>query len=178
MNATFISNLVRTQIRNFLSSGLMKVTEFQKAMRRSSKAYTRFMGQNGRDKGSRLDGIKLPKKKVRLADEAMKNDISRIHLEGEEYLSVKSITKVLNDFLGKTGATSGNTSSVFYSSYIFFKKLRISDKKPKSKHRGQMEREYPGEGIDTKQRHDRVWYMKGERPYKDKFGKIHIEGRF
>ena len=190
------------------------------------------MGQNGRDKGSgsdvyyaafkffkrrELQGIKVPKKKARSADEAMKHDVSCIRLEGEEDLSVpvydtcdeirkkigaylrkpgvtqagflreiakaypegkKIYTKVLNDFLGKRGATSGNTSSVFYGSYIFFEKLRIVDKKPKSKHREQMEREYPGKGIDTKQRHDRVWCVKGEQPYEDKFGKIHIEGRF
>ncbi|KIM93073.1 hypothetical protein OIDMADRAFT_46391 [Oidiodendron maius Zn] len=164
-----------------------------------------------------LQGIKLPKKKVRLADKAIKNNISCIYLEGEEDLSIpvydscdeirkkigvylckpsvtqagflheiakvysegkKIYIKVLNDFLGKGGTTSGNISSVFYSSYIFFKKLYISDKRPKSKHRVQIEREYPGEGIDTKQRHDRFWYIEGEQPYKDKFGKIYIEGRF
>lgn len=190
------------------------------------------MGQNGRDKGSgsdvyyaafkffkrrELQGIKIPKKKVRPADEAIKNDVSRIRLGGEEDLSVpvydscdeirkkigaylcksgvtqagflceiakaypeekKIYIKVLNDFLGKRGATLGNISSVFYGSYIFFEKLYIRDKKPKSKYREQMEREYPGEGIDTKQRHDCIWCIKGERPYEDKFGKIHIEGRF
>lgn len=191
------------------------------------------MGQNGPDKGSgsdvyyaafkffkrrELQGIKVPKKRVRPAEEATKSDVSRIHLEGEEdqsipvydscdeirkkisaYLREPGVTqagflreiakaypegkkiqsKVLNDFLGKRGATSGNTSSVFYGSYVFFEKMRIRDKKPKSKHREQMEKEYPREGMETKRRLDGgIWCMKGERPYEDKFGKIHIAGKF
>lgn len=191
------------------------------------------MGQNGPHKGSgsvvysnafkffkkrELQGIKAPKKKAKPAVEAAKNDISDIHLEGEDeqavpvydscdevrkkisaYLREPGITqagflreiakaypegkkiqsKVLNDFLGKRGPTAGNTSSVFYGSYVFFEKIRIRDKKPKSKHRLAMEAEYPGEGMDTKHRHDgRIWCLEGERPYEDKFGKIHIESRF
>ncbi|CZR66326.1 uncharacterized protein PAC_16227 [Phialocephala subalpina] len=227
-------NQVRTMIRNFINSGEMKVTEFHKAIGSSGNAYSRFMGQNGPDKGSgsdvyynafkffkrrELQGIKIPKKKAKPAEEAKKNDVSAIHLEGEEdqsvpvydscdeirrkiraYLAEPGITqagflreiakawpegkkiqsKVLNDFLGKRGATAGNTSSVFYGSYVFFEKQRIRDGKPKSKHRQEMEKQYSGErGIDTKHRLDGgVWCMQGERPYEDKYGKIHIAGRF
>jgi hypothetical protein len=152
----------------------MKVGEFQQALGVSSNAYSRFMGQSGRDKGSgsdtyieafkffkkrELQGIKAPKKKVKKAEEAVKNDVSAIQLEGEAegnvpvfdscdevrrkisaYLREPGVTqagflreiaktygdgrkiqsKLLNDFLGKRGASAGNTSSVFYSSYVFF----------------------------------------------------------
>lgn len=228
-------NQVRTQIRNFINSGEMKVGEFQKAIGCGSVGYSQFMAQNGPDNGSgsdvyyaafkffkrrELQGKKMPKKKVKAAEEAAKNDVSGIHLEGEAeqavpvydscdevrrkitaYLRQPGVTqagflreiaktypegkkiqsKVLNDFLGKTGATAGNTSSVFYGSYVFFEKLRIRDNKPKSKHRETMEKEYAGEGMDTKHRLDgAVWVtvMKGEQPYEDQYGKIHIEGRF
>ncbi|KAF7878798.1 hypothetical protein EAF04_000001 [Stromatinia cepivora] len=60
-------------------------------------------------------------------------------------------SKVLNDFLGKKGATAGNTSSVYYASYVFFEKLRLRDGKPKSKHREEMEKQWASEGgIDTR----------------------------
>ncbi|KUJ20829.1 uncharacterized protein LY89DRAFT_579498, partial [Mollisia scopiformis] len=226
-------NQVRTLIRNFLNAGEMKVTEFQRAIGCSANAYTRFMGQNGPDKGSgsdvyynafkffkkrELQGIKLPKKKAKPAEEAAKNDVSGIHLEGETdqsvpvydscdeirrkiraYLPTPGVTqagflreiaktypegkkiqsKVLNDFLGKRGPNAGNTSSVFYGSYVFFEKMRIRDKKPKSKHRETMEKEYGSEGMDTKHRLDGgIWCLQGERPYEDKYGKVHIDGRF
>jgi hypothetical protein len=46
---------VRRKIRSFLESGEMKVSEFQRAIGASSRSYTSFMGQNGRDKGSMSD---------------------------------------------------------------------------------------------------------------------------
>ncbi|KAF4631124.1 hypothetical protein G7Y89_g7010 [Cudoniella acicularis] len=205
----------------------------QKAIGCSSNAYSRFMGQNGPDKGAgsdvyynafkffkkrELQGKKVPKK-VKPAEEAKKNDVSAIHLEGEDdqtvpvydscdeirkkinaYLREPGVTqagflreiakaypegkkiqsKVLNDFLGKRGATAGNTSSVFYGSYVFFEKMRIRDGKPKSKHRETMEKEYRGKkGMDTKHRLDGgVWCSQGERPYEDKYGKLHIERKY
>lgn len=86
-------------------------------------------------------------------------------------------SKVLNDFIGKRGATAGNTSSVFYGSYVFFEKMRVRDNKPKSKHRETMEKEYASEGgMDTKHRLDGgTWCASNERPYEDKYGKIHYE---
>ncbi|TVY84794.1 hypothetical protein LSUE1_G001029 [Lachnellula suecica] len=83
-------------------------------------------------------------------------------------------SKVLNDFLGKKGPMAGNTSSVFYSSYVFFEKLRIRDGKPKSKARLEMEGIYQKEGgVDTKRRNDgMVFVMAGERPYEDKYGRV------
>ncbi|KAL2063175.1 hypothetical protein VTL71DRAFT_6247 [Oculimacula yallundae] len=87
-------------------------------------------------------------------------------------------SKVLNDFLGKRGAYSGNTSAVFYGAYVFFEKLRLRDGKPKSKHRLDMEKAHPGKGMDTKRRRDFVTCMKGEKPYTDSLGQLHIAGRF
>ncbi len=65
-------------------------------------------------------------------------------------------SKVLNDFLGKRGEMAGNTSAVYYGSYVFFEKMRIRDGKPESKHRMDMKARYRG-GIDTKHRRDNVW---------------------
>lgn len=90
-------------------------------------------------------------------------------------------SKLLNDFLGKRGATVGNNSSVYYSSYVFFEKLRLKNKKEKSKHRLEMERTYTEDGgIDTRHRMDRsyVTCMEREAPYQDQYGKLHIAGRF
>jgi len=220
---------VRRKIRTFLNSGEMKVTEFQRVLGVNSNAYGRFMGYTGKDKGSasntyveaykffkkrELQGIKVPKKKAKTAEEDAKSDVSAITLEGEAtnevlvfdtcdevrkkiraYLAQPGVTqaaflreiaktygdgrkiqsKVLNDFLGKRGASAGNTSSVFYSSYVFFEKLRIKDGKPKSKHRQEMEKQYAGEGFDTKSRNDRGFYcFVGETPVEDKYGKIHF----
>ncbi|KAL5315294.1 hypothetical protein ACEPPN_016161 [Leptodophora sp. 'Broadleaf-Isolate-01'] len=87
-------------------------------------------------------------------------------------------SKVLNDFLGKRGASAGNTSSVFYGAYVFFEKMRIRDGKAKSKHRQDMEKAHPGKGMDTKRRLDFVTCRIGEKPYEDSLGQLHIAGRF
>jgi len=49
----------------------------------------------------------------------------------------------LNRFLAMKGPNSGNTSGIFYASYVFFEKLRIRDGRPKSDDRLVMEKEYP-----------------------------------
>ncbi|KAJ8069573.1 hypothetical protein OCU04_000012 [Sclerotinia nivalis] len=83
-------------------------------------------------------------------------------------------SKVLNDFLGKKGATAGNTSSVYYASYVFFEKLRLRDGKSKSKHREEMEKQWASEGgIDTKTSSSRgYWCHVSERAVEDKYGKV------
>lgn len=85
-------------------------------------------------------------------------------------------SKVLNDFLGKKGASAGNTSSVFYAAYVFFEKMRLKEGKPKSKHRLEMERLHRG-GFDVSRRHDHVIVAAGERPWEDKYGQLHIDRR-
>jgi hypothetical protein len=46
---------------------------------------------------------------------------------------------MLNEFLGKKGLNLGNLSSIFYTSYVFFEKMRIRDSKPKTAFREEME---------------------------------------
>ncbi|QSZ35241.1 hypothetical protein DSL72_008110 [Monilinia vaccinii-corymbosi] len=83
-------------------------------------------------------------------------------------------SKVLSDFLGKKGATAGNTSSVYYASYVFFEKMRIRDGKAKSKHREEMEKKWAREGgVDTKHSRSRgILCFANERPFEDKYGRI------
>lgn len=57
-------------------------------------------------------------------------------------------TTQLSSFRGKKGPRAGITSSVFYAAYVYFEKLRLATKKPKSTHRVQMESIYPDNGID------------------------------
>jgi hypothetical protein len=82
-------------------------------------------------------------------------------------------SKLLNDFLSKKGASAGNTSSVFYASYVFFEKMRIKQGKPKSKHRLEMEKYHP-KGFDISHRLDYVMVLDGESVSEDKYGCVHI----
>ena len=61
---------------------------------------------------------------------------------------IKIQGKQLSDFRGKKGATSGNTSAVYRAAYTYFEKLRLKAKRPKSKHRLEVEATRPG-GFDT-----------------------------
>ncbi|CZT53138.1 uncharacterized protein RSE6_14592 [Rhynchosporium secalis] len=81
-------------------------------------------------------------------------------------------------FLGKKGPTAGNASAVFYGAYVFFEEVRVRDGKPKSKHRLEMEKAHGAKGMDRERRSGRVWRMAGEKPYLDKLGQIHIDGKF
>ena len=49
-------------------------------------------------------------------------------------------------FLQMKGANTGNTSALFYASYVYFEKLRVKQGKPKSKHREEMERIWRKDG--------------------------------
>jgi hypothetical protein len=52
----------------------------------------------------------------------------------------KPITPITMDrFLEKKGSLEGNSTKVFYAAYCFFEKLRIKQKKPKTKFREEME---------------------------------------
>ncbi|KAM7194185.1 hypothetical protein V8F20_008105 [Naviculisporaceae sp. PSN 640] len=66
--------------------------------------------------------------------------------------STKTIqSATLSSFMKKKGALAGNTSTVYYAAYCFFEKLRVKQKKPKSKDREMMEEIWAGEGgVDTK----------------------------
>lgn len=58
-------------------------------------------------------------------------------------------SKQLHDFLRQEGPYAGNTSSVYYASYVFFEKLRIKNGDPKSENRKNLEATYP-DGLDRK----------------------------
>lgn len=66
--------------------------------------------------------------------------------------STKTIQSgTLSSFMKKKGPLAGNTSTVYYAAYCFFEKLRVKQKKPKSKDREIMEDIWAGEGgVDTK----------------------------
>ncbi|GAB7348755.1 hypothetical protein MBLNU459_g7487t1 [Dothideomycetes sp. NU459] len=52
----------------------------------------------------------------------------------------------LSRFRSYKGADAGNTNCVFYAAYVYFEKLRLAEKKPKSKHREEMERIWASQG--------------------------------
>lgn len=58
-------------------------------------------------------------------------------------------SNMLTAFRSKKGAREGNTSSVYYSAYVFFEKMRIQDGLQKTKHRVEMEGVWPG-GVDRR----------------------------
>lgn len=86
---------------------------------------------------------------------------------------------MLNLFLSRKGPSSGNSSSVFYASYVFFEKMRIRDGKPKTAFREEMEDIWDGAsdwrhhkpGFDRKTRHG---YLCGPDyvPVVNKYGRV------
>lgn len=86
--------------------------------------------------------------------------------------------KQITDFTrkGKRGPMSGNTSKVFYASYVYFEKLRIKEGKKKSKKREEMETEYGAGGVDRVRVSENVgvWVGPNERPYTTNTGRLEI----
>ena len=88
----------------------------------------------------------------------------------------------LTNFLGQKGPSSGSGNIVFYTSYVFFEKLRVKADKPKSQFRLEMERIWGRDGMDIPEDGrggGQRYYtcFANERPYEDKYGKIHFTGR-
>jgi len=78
-------------------------------------------------------------------------------------------------FQSRSGADVGNTSCVFYAAYVFFEKMRLKEKKPKSKHREGMEQAWgKEEGMITDRRQDHVFAHVSQTVTKDKFGQWQI----
>lgn len=115
---------MRRKINNLINSGAMKVGEFQRAINVTSNSYLRFMRQNGAYKGEgcdcftaaaiffkkrELEGVKEPRKKIKKAQEDKLNDVSGVHLEGEEkgevpvYETCDEVRKKINAYLRKDG---------------------------------------------------------------------------
>lgn len=87
--------------------------------------------------------------------------------------------KQLTDFQRKKGAVAGNTSKVFYMAYVYFEKLRVKQKKAKSKKRQEMEAEYSSEGgVDTENLSmdggGRMFMHVSESAYVDGLGRTHL----
>lgn len=85
----------------------------------------------------------------------------------------------LQKFRSQSGPNAGNTSSVFYSAYIFFEKLRLAQGKPKSSHRLDMEEAWP-DGFEVDELTDpigrRVIVPIGRTPYvkQDSVGRVQM----
>lgn len=88
-------------------------------------------------------------------------------------------SKQLTDFTRKKGALSGNTSKVFYAAYIYFEKLRLKNKKPKSKKRLQMEEEWAASGgVDTSRvATGMVWAHESESVWMNNLGGLEVTSR-
>ncbi|KAI4194304.1 MAG: hypothetical protein LQ350_007839 [Teloschistes chrysophthalmus] len=236
-------DVVRRKINAFITSGEMKVTEFQRTIGVNSNSYGRFMKLKGPLSGNtnqvwyaafrffddrRKAGIKPTKKKVKKDDETKKFDLSGVApLPGEREGTVsvwetsdeirkkinaflrepdvmqnaflreiakfqptttgeddgtkkkkKAIqSKQLKDFLGYTGPLMGNTSKVFYCSYVFFEKMRLKQGKPKTEMRRGTEAAWCAEGgVDTKRGAHRGYLCSAETVMvEDKYGQLRVE---
>lgn len=73
--------------------------------------------------------------------------LAQIHLDRPASFQGSQIAR----FRGMKGPRTGATQAIFYGAYVFFEKIRIKEGKPKTKHREEMEKAWPG-GFDR--RHD------------------------
>ena len=79
---------------------------------------------------------------------------------------------MVDAFRKKRGPTSGCTSSVYYTAYVFFEKWRIVQNEAKCKHRIEMEKIWPGGAErDRDDAHRGIWCAPGERPRQDAYGR-------
>ncbi|CAJ2504331.1 Uu.00g117250.m01.CDS01 [Anthostomella pinea] len=101
-----------------------------------------------------------------------------IHAQLNQAKSKGIQSKQLADFRSKKGPNAGAKSVVFYSAYVYFEKLRIAQKKPKSSHREKMEEVWGAAGIDREHDHTAlVTVMAGEIPYSDQYGQLRVDNR-
>ncbi|KAF2096685.1 hypothetical protein NA57DRAFT_58583 [Rhizodiscina lignyota] len=86
----------------------------------------------------------------------------------------KRIQSVMLDrFRHMKGASAGNTSSIYYSSYVFFEKLRVAEGIKKSKHRLDMENIYGNKGMNITDDSSRgFWAPIGAGVVEDKYGRV------
>ncbi|KAG9565232.1 hypothetical protein KCU71_g5462, partial [Aureobasidium melanogenum] len=80
----------------------------------------------------------------------------------------------MQSFRGKKGPDAGNTSSVFYSAYVFFEKMRIKQGKPKSQKRKEMEEVWGPDGFDTENANKGITCIQGSSIWKDKYGQFKV----
>lgn len=81
----------------------------------------------------------------------------------------------LTAFLSKKGPTNGADSPIFYAAYVYFEKLRIKDKKPKSKKRQEMEVIWARKGgMERSKQPQTVIVRVGESWTIDQYGQDHF----
>jgi hypothetical protein len=84
--------------------------------------------------------------------------------------------KQLQDFLSKKGPTAGAASRVFYAAYVYFEKKRLSEGKPKSKHRQDMEAQWLA-GLPREDRRS-GWVPAGHQLVQTKTGVMRSQPRY
>ncbi|KAK1222049.1 hypothetical protein PQX77_015148 [Marasmius sp. AFHP31] len=90
---------------------------------------------------------------------------------------IKIQSKQLADFMSLEGATSGNANRVYYASYVYFEKKRLSEREEKSKHRLRMEKEWKLQGGISRKQNGYVWSWAPRDcvVFEDDLGKVHRE---
>ena len=82
-------------------------------------------------------------------------------------------SKQIADFLRKKGPRAGNTSSVYYASYVFFEKLRLKNGQPKTQKRKSVETIHPY-GMERDRSRNHAWCPPGAKVYEDQFGRVSV----
>ena len=81
----------------------------------------------------------------------------------------------LRRFLDQKGPTKGGDNPVFYAGYVYFEKLRVKNKKPKSKKRQEMEDIWGKKGGMERRRQPQSVLCRGdERWTVDQYGQDHF----
>lgn len=79
-------------------------------------------------------------------------------------------------FTSKKGANAGNTSGVFYAAYVFFEKLRLKERKPKTPFRERMEEVWGNAGMQREVSSAQHYFCSDdERPFVDEYGRVTID---
>ncbi|KAK6084396.1 calcineurin is a calcium-dependent [Seiridium cupressi] len=170
----------KRELQGLKSTGAKKAKPSSKASSTASQALdVTGITLDGEDKGevAVFDTCDEIRKKIRAF--LRKEDVTQAaflrEIAKSFHVERKVQSKQLNDFLSKSGPTDGNTSCVYYGSYVFFEKLRIKQDKPKSAMRLEMEKLYGKSGVNTTEQRSRwVFLTDGEHPYEDEYGRTHI----
>ncbi|KAJ9129569.1 hypothetical protein NKR19_g10304 [Coniochaeta hoffmannii] len=116
-------------------------------------------------------------KKDGLSQAAFCRELTKIVAASGRRINASSLA----NFMGQKGPSGGSGSIVFYAAYIYFEKMRVRDGKPKSQTRQEMESVWGEDGMDLPEEgrggQRRYWCLGNERPYEDKYGKIHFSSR-
>ncbi len=84
-------------------------------------------------------------------------------------------TSQLQTFLNYDGASHGSRSAVFYGAYVYFEKLRIKNKEPKSQFREEMEDIWQWRGGLPREAACSYIVSAGFSVYEDDYGRVRSE---